>query len=386
MKITELRVHVVDVYRTNLVLVELQVDDGSVGVGEATLEYKEQAVVGALNDIRDAVVGSDARNVTRLLEELYRGSYWRTGPVLNSALSAIEMCLMDLNARSLDVPVHRLLGGTVRDGVQAYANGWFAGARTPDDFARAAVATVARGFQGLKLDPFGSAYLTIDHAALDRAVSVLGAVRDAVGPSIDVLVEAHGRFSPTTAVAIAREIAPLHIFWFEEPCPPENVDALLEVRRRSEVPIAAGERIFDRHAFSEILRRGAVDYIQPDVSHVGGLSEVRRIADLAAMHYVAIAPHNPSGPVATAATMHLAAALPNFRYLEIMATDVPWRRTLTDEELVFDGGQMLIPTRPGLGVTLRPDAFGAHPYVPHPLRHYDDTLTDIRPVDAVRYF
>lgn len=386
MRITDLRVHVVDVYRTNLVLVELETASGLVGVGEATLEYLEQAVAGAFADLRPALIGADAGEYRRLLDRLRRDSYWRTGPVLGSALSAIEMCLLDLNAQQLGVPVYRLLGGAVRDGIRAYANGWFAGARTPEEFGRAARAAVGRGFQGLKFDPFGTSYLSIDRSTLDRALAIIGAVRDAVGPSVDLMIEAHGRFSSTTAIAIAREIAQFSIFWFEEPCPPENLDALIEVRRRCEVPIAAGERIFQRHGFSEMLRRGAVDYLQPDVSHVGGLTEVSRIADLAEMRYVGLAPHNPSGPVATAATLHLAAALPGFCYLEIMATDVPWRAALTDEELIFSDGLMRIPTRAGLGLRLQPDTFADHPYTRHGLRHYDDTLTDIRPADAVPYF
>jgi galactonate dehydratase len=386
MKITDLRVHIVDVYRTNLVLVELETADGLVGVGEATLEYKEHAVAGALADLRPALIGRDATARRAIIDQLYRDSYWRTGPVLNSALSAVEMGLVDIDAQALGVPAFRLLGGPVRDGIRAYANGWFAGARTPEEFAAAAAAAVARGFSGLKFDPFDTSYLTIDHATLDRALTTIGAVRDAIGPEVDLFIEAHGRFSPTTAIRIARELEQFGIFWFEEPCPPENVDALIEVRRAAKVPIAAGERIFDRYAFSELLRRGAVDYVQPDVSHVGGLTAVSRIAELAEMHYLAVAPHNPSGPVATAATLQLAAALPNFCYLEIMATDVPWRASLTDESLQFRDGRMRIPDQPGIGVQLRTEAFAAYPYQPHPLRHYNDQLTDIRPPDAVPYF
>lgn len=386
MTIIDLRTYVVDVFRTNLVLIEVETSDGIVGSGEATLEYKEHAIVGALDDLRDELVGRDPHDVRAIVEDSIRDSYWRTGPVLTSALSAVEMALLDVNGKELGVPVHRLLGGRVHASVPVYANGWFAGARTPEDFARAARDAVGRGFRGLKFDPFGTAHRTIDTAALDGALGRIDAVRTAIGSEVDLLVEGHGRFSVAAARTVAREIAPYRPLWFEEPVPPGDAGALADVRRLGVVAVAAGERLYSRRAFIELLNAGAVDYVQPDVSHVGGIAEVARIAAIAEAFEVGIAPHNPSGPVATAATLQLAASLPNFVYLETMATDVPWRSRLSTERLTFDAGRMLIGDAPGLGVELHTGAFAEHPFVRHKLRHYDGTLTDIRPPESSQYF
>jgi galactonate dehydratase len=303
-----------------------------------------------------------------------------------SALSAVETAMWDIKGKALQVPVHALLGGKVRDRVKVYANGWFAGSSTPEEFAAKAKEAVARGFKGLKWDPFGTAYMTISNRELDHAVRCIAEVREAVGDDVDLFIEGHGRFNVPTAVRIAEEIAPFRPVWFEEPVPPDNIDALAEVRRKSKVAVAGGERLYTRYGFREVFERHALDYVQPDVSHAGGIMETRKIAALAEMHYIPFAPHNPSGPVATAATLQLAACCPNFVYLEIMATDVPWRKELTNESLLFEDGYMRIPDAPGLGLELNVEALAAHPYVPHDLRHYNGTLTHIRPPDAVNYF
>jgi galactonate dehydratase len=386
MKITDVQTYIVDVYRTNFVFVRLTTDEGIDGIGEATLEYKEFAVKGAVEDIRRYLIGQDPSHIEAHYHNIYRDAYWRGGPVLMSALSAVETAMWDIKGKALQVPVHALLGGKVRDRVKVYANGWFAGSSTPEEFAAKAKEAVARGFKGLKWDPFGTAYMTISNRELDHAVRCIAEVREAVGDDVDLFIEGHGRFNVPTAVRIAEEIAPFRPVWFEEPVPPDNIDALAEVRRKSKVAVAGGERLYTRYGFREVFERHALDYVQPDVSHAGGIMETRKIAALAEMHYIPFAPHNPSGPVATAATLQLAACCPNFVYLEIMATDVPWRKELTNESLLFEDGYMRIPDAPGLGLELNVEALAAHPYVPHDLRHYNGTLTHIRPPDAVNYF
>lgn len=387
MIITAVDTVVVDFYRTNLVFVRVHTDEGITGIGEATLEGKELAVQGAISGLADAVVGKDPTRISQIVYELARDWYWRGGPVIMTALSSLEMALWDVSARALEVPVHRMLGGQTRDRVRAYANGWFSGAATPEELAAAAVRTVERGFAGLKWDPFENYDLTISTAQLDRVLAQLDAVRSAVGRDVELFVEGHGRFDVRHAILIAKEIAPFDPVWFEEPCPPDSIDALVDIRRASPVPIAAGERWFGRQGFAGPLTRAAVDFVQPDVTHAGGLSELSFISALAATSYVGFAPHNPSGPVSTAATLQLGATLPNFRYLEIMATDVPWRPRITNESLTLTPeGDILIPDGVGLGIELDLDEITRHPFTPHPLRLFEDAVYDIRPADELFFF
>lgn len=387
MRISAVETRVVDFYRTNLVFVLVRTDEGLVGTGEATLEGRERAVQGAIADIADSLIGRDPTRIAHTLYELVRDGYWRGGPVVMTALSAVEIALWDLSARSVDVPIHRMIGGQTRDRVRAYANGWFSGARTPEDYANAAVRTVAAGFRGLKWDPFENFDLTLTTAQLDRSLAQLDAVRSAVGREVEIFVEGHGRFDVRTATRVAREIAVYDPIWFEEPCPPDNVEALVEVRRVSPVPIAAGERWFGRQGALSALSRSAVDFIQPDVTHAGGIGELAFISTLAAAMYVGFAPHNPSGPISTAASLQLGAVLPNFHYLEIMATDVPWRPRISSERLTLTPeGDVLVPQGAGHGIDLDLEAIAMHPFRPHPLRLFEHDVYDIRPDDEASFF
>ena len=387
MKITSVDTFVVDFYRTNLVIVRVSTDEGIAGLGEATLEGKERAIQGAIAELADAVTGLDPTRISGTLYELARDWYWRGGPVVMTALSSLEMALWDISARELGVPVSRLFGGATRDRVRAYANGWFSGASTPEDYAAAATRTVATGFRGLKWDPFENYDLVIGSGQLDRVLAQIDAVRSAVGPDVELFIEGHGRFDVRHAILVAREIAPFDPVWFEEPCPPDNLDALVDVRRASPVPIAAGERWFGRQGFVPALARQAVDFVQPDVTHAGGLAELAFISTLAATSYVGFAPHNPSGPLSTAATLQLGATLPNFRYLEIMATDVPWRPDVTNERLTLtEEGDVLVPPAVGLGIELDLEEIARHPFAPHPMRLFDDAVYDIRPHDERSFF
>lgn len=386
MKITSVKPLICHCYRTNWVFVKITTDEGITGVGEATLEYRELTLAQAITDLERVLIGKDPANIEALWHGIYRDSYFRGGPVNMSALSGVEMALWDIKGKALGVPVYQLLGGKVRDGVACYANGWFSPAKTPDEFAEKARETVAQGFSGLKWDPFGSAYLTISKTELRKAMDCVEAVVSAVGDSIEILVEGHGRFDIATAVRVGRALEDFDITWFEEPVPPGNLDALLEVKQRVRVPIAAGERIFSRWDYQQFFDLRCADYAQPDLSHVGGIGEAKKIAAQAEARHIALCPHNPSGPVANAASLQLAACTPNFLLLETMAKDVPWRADISDEDIRFVDGLMQIPDRPGLGITLNEEAIAEHPYEARDLRHYRGDLTDIRPVDAVSWF
>ena len=386
MKVTDVRCFPVDCFRTNWVFVKVYTDEGIDGVGEATLEYKEKALLGAVEHIREYLVGKDPLTIEKHYHDIYRDAYWRGGAVLMSALSAVECALWDILGRSLGVPVYQLLGGRVHDKVRIYVNGWFSGAKTPAEFAEKAKTAVRRGVTAMKWDPFGKAYLELGHRGLTNAMECVSAVREAVGPDVDLLIEGHGRFNVPTAITIAKELEAFHPLFFEEPVPPDNLEALKAVRDKSPVAVAAGERLYTLRSFKELLEMRAADYIQPDVSHAGGIMELKKIAAAAEAYYIPFAPHNPSGPVANAATLQLAACCPNFSILEIMYSDVEWRKDVTDEDLSYADGYLAIPDKPGLGISINEEACLAHPYKTHTLRHYTGALTDIRPAKTAFYF
>ena len=381
MKITDIKTFNVFAYRTNFVFVKLETDEGISGIGEGTLEYKENALLGAIEDIKRVLIGQDPREVERISHELYRDSYWRVGPVLQSAVSAVNMAMWDIKAKAAGVPVYEMLGGKVRDGVRMYANAWFAGAKTADEFAAAAVKAKHMGVTALKWDPFGKAYMYMENSDFRRSLEIVEAVRGAVGNDVDLLIEGHGRFDIATGIKIANALKPFDPYFFEEPTPPDCLDALAQVHKSSPVPIAAGERLYSLTQMRDFLERGCADFVQPDISHCGGISAVKKMAALCEAHYVALAPHNPSGPVANAATLHIAASTQGFRILEICLTDVSWRKELTNERVVFDKGNILIPTGVGLGLEINEENCLKYPFQPIDLRHYKGTLTNIRPAD-----
>lgn len=385
MKITEIRPLICHAYRTNWVFVKVHTDTGLHGVGEATLEYRELTVAQAVKELERSLVGRNPHDIEAIWRDCYRDAYWRGGPVLMSALSGVEMALWDIKGKALGVPVYQLLGGKVRDLIPCYANGWFAPAKKPDEFAAKAREAVDAGFRGLKWDPFGSAYMHLGRAELRDAITCVAAVSEAVGTEVDLLIEAHGRFDVPTAIRVARALEPFDITWLEEPIPPDNLDALAEVKQQVKVPIAAGERLYSRWEYQRFFLLGCADFAQPDVSHVGGIGELKKIAAQAEAQHLAICPHNPSGPVANAASLQLAACIPNFQVLETMNTDVPWRSAISTEEVVFTAGHIRIGDRPGLGIDLNEKEIARHAYQPCDLRHYQGSLTNIRPLDAIPY-
>lgn len=386
MKVTDVKTFVVDCYRTNWVFVKVYTDEGISGVGEGTLEYKEKALAGAVEHIKSYLIGKDPRQIEKHYHDIYRDAYWRGGAVLTSALSAVETAMWDILGKSLGVPVYQLLGGKVREDCRIYVNGWFAGAKEPAEFAEKAKLAVNRGVTALKWDPFGKAYLRISNRELDRALECVSAVRAAVGKEIDLLIEGHGRFDVPTGIEIAKKLEEFSPMWFEEPVPPDNLDALKAVRDKSPVAIAAGERLYTRYGYRELFKNRCCDYIQPDVSHAGGIMELKKLASIAETEYIAFAPHNPSGPIANAAALQLAACCPNFCILEIMYSDVDYRKEITNENLKYTEGKIRIGNKAGLGIELNEEACKKHPYTEHNLRHYSGTLTDIRPSKTEFYF
>ena len=386
MKITAVKTFICNAFRTNFVFVKIETDSGLHGWGEATLEYKENTVAAAIHDLEGWLLGKDPHAIEQFRHDCYRDAYWRGGPVLMSALAGVEMALWDIKGKDLGVPVCQLLGGMVRTAIPVYMNGWFSPAKTPDEFAEKALSLRNRRLPGCKWDPFGKAWQQISPQELQQAMECIEKVSEATGGQVRLLIEGHGRFDIPTAVKIGQRLENYDIFWFEEPIPPDDKEGMREVKSRVRVPLAAGERLYSRYDFRQFFDLACTDYIQPDVSHAGGIMELRLLAAEAECRHLGFCPHNPSGPVANAATLQLAACVPNFIMLEMMMTDVPWRRELCDEDLLLKDGEMVIPQRPGLGIELNEQELLRHPYIPTSLRHYRGDLTHIRPADAVPYY
>ncbi|MBC6459694.1 mandelate racemase/muconate lactonizing enzyme family protein [Actinomadura sp. HBU206391] len=363
MRITKLTTHVAGTPWRNLTYVRVHTDEGLTGVGETRMLGHTDALLGYLAEAgRNHVAGSDPFDIEDLVHRMKYGDYGRAGEIVMSGIACVEMACWDIVGKALGQPVWRLLGGRVRDRVKAYANGWYTVERSPEAFHEAARGVVERGYRALKLDPFGAGRLELDHAETVRSVSLVEAVRDAVGPETELLVEMHGRFSPATAIRLARLLEPYDPAWIEEPCPPENLKALAKVAAHTTLPIATGERIHDRAEFRELFELQAADIIQPDIGHLGGILETRKLAATAETHYVLVAPHNVGGPVLTAANLHLAACTPNFKIQEHFNdfADAGVKRVAPGLPEVVDG-HFALPTAPGLGVELDLDALAEFP-------------------------
>ncbi|MBX6342514.1 MAG: mandelate racemase/muconate lactonizing enzyme family protein, partial [Thermomicrobiaceae bacterium] len=368
MKITRVTPLVLGSSWRNLTIVKVETDEGLTGLGEVRMLNHTDALLGYLSEaVPNHVRGSDPFDVEDLVQRMYRNDYARAGEVNMCAIAAIEVACWDIVGQALGQPIWRLLGGKVRDRIPAYANGWYTVERTPEEFHAAAKRAVAKGYRALKFDPFGAGFYELDAAERRRVVALVEAVRDAVGPDVELLLEMHGRFNPPTAIAMVRELARFGLGWAEEPVPPENLAALEKVAAAVAplgVPIATGERIHTRYDFRELFARQAADVIQPDPTHFGGLWETRKLAATAETHYVLIAPHNTGGSISTMAMLHLAAATPNFKIQEYFNDFAdPWVKESVDGMLEVDptDGCFPLPDRPGLGVTLREDVVAAHP-------------------------
>jgi galactonate dehydratase len=283
-------------------------DTGVAGWGEPVVEGRAETVWTAVEELSGYLVGKDPFRIEDHFQVLYRGGFYRGGPVLTSAISGIEQALWDIKGKALNVPVYELLGGAAREKVRVYS--WIGGDR-PADAAEAAKAQMEAGFTAVKMNATEELDYVDSPAKLDAAVSRLAAVREAGGPNLDIAIDFHGRVHKGMAKALARELEPHRPMFIEEPVLPENNEALREVARHTTTPIATGERMYTRWGFKKVLIDGYVDIIQPDLSHAGGILEARKIAAMAEAFDVAVAPHCPLGPIALAASLQLDACTPN---------------------------------------------------------------------------
>lgn len=387
MKITDVEVYVVDptqgasTYNDEpqnvWTFVRVVTDAGVHGWGESTNFPANGSLIiaDAIRHLRPWIVGQDPDNITAMWHRLFRkAAYLGPRGLPTAVMSGIDIALWDIKGKVTGRPIYDLLGGKVRDDVPLYANGWFAAldghpaCETPEDYAAAARRVVARGHTAIKLDPFHemipyhTAYLGGQISAAGEAfgVACVAATRAAVGPEVEILIDAHGHYNVPTAVRIARQLEPYRIGWFEEPTPPESLEALRSVREQVSVPICVGERLYTRWDFQPVLAERLADYVMPDVVWTGGISEVMRIAALAETYQIPVTPHNAMGPLQVVAGSHAMLAVPNFYRLEHNVANVPWYDRCLDQRLDLRGDRLHLSSRPGLGVELDLDFLRAH--------------------------
>jgi galactonate dehydratase len=350
--------------RTVWLFVRLRTDAGITGLGEASDAF------GFANTTSEDArrMETELRGFFRLIEgqspldiEAYRQKGMplaQRGLVPATAFSAIEQCLWDLAGKALEIPTHTLFGGRVRQTLPVYANvNRATNPRTPAGFAATAKKAAAEGFRAIKAAPFdgfppaGSPPAVVE-AAVDNGIAALFAMREAVGPGVELMVDCHSFFDVPLSIRVAQRLEPVALAWYEEPVPPEQVENTAEIHRRIRQPMAGGELLFGVTGFSALTRNRAVDVIMPDVKHCGGLLELTHIAAMAGADGVKVAPHNPSGPVSTAASIQICAVLGNFNLLELQWGEVPWRAEVLNPPEVFKDGSISVPDKPGFGVEL----------------------------------
>jgi len=386
MKITAVRTLVVNARLRNWVFVRVETDTpGLTGIGEATLEFQTRAVVGAVEDLAPLVIGEDPRNIEHLWQVMFRHPFFKGGIVTMSALSGIDQALHDLKAKHLGIPLWQLLGGLSRRRLRMYDHlgggdsvAVYESARA-EAFPEKAARSREDGFTAVKVLAVGRTAPLDGLAALKEAEALMTAAREGAGEAMDIMVDLHGRTTAAMAIQYARVLEPYRPFFLEEPCQPEDWRGTARVARATPIPIASGERLCHRHEFLPLLEAGAIAVAQPDVCHAGGLTETRRIAALCDTFGVAMAPHNPLGPVATMVNIHLGFATPNFLIQEVMRADVPWRDEVVAGVVPIVGGYVAPPEAPGIGVDIDAGAAARHPFEevrPVQWHHADGSVAD----------
>ncbi len=369
MKITGIETVVVNAEMRNWIFVKVVTDDpGLYGWGEASLEWKTRSVVGALEDFEPMLINENPLQIEHLYQKMYRQSFWRLGVIGMSAISAIEQALWDIKGKYLGQPVYELLGGKVRNKVRMYTHlGGGNMAAVYETFEvgpliEYAQEIISKGYTAVKVVfvPYSEPLEGI--GKVKRFANLMEKLRLAVGDEIDIMVDFHGRTYPAMAIQYINAIEEYSPFFCEEPVPPENVEALLEVRQNVKVPIATGERLVTRHQYRTVFEKRACHVIQPDLCHCGGIFEARKIAAMAEVYDMGVAPHNPMGPVANAVALHFALSTPNFIIQEDMLTDVPWRWDVVECDLETKDGYWLPSEKPGLGIEVNEEAAQKHPF------------------------
>jgi len=371
LKVTGCRIYIVAIDGRYPVLVQLLTDQGVTGVGDAAVAYGTGAASAAAmikELVQQFVVGKDPFGIEAIWSDMYDHTFWAKGggTIIFAGISAIEQALWDIKGKCLAVPVYEMLGGKMRDGVRVYANGWSFRCVKPEDYAREAQRVVKDGYTALKLYPLavpvGDAQGHIEHVALrgidaaqeQRAIATVKAVRDSIGPKVDLLLDMSAELTTDAIIRIGRRLEEWNIAFLEEPVDPSDVEALKKVSEHVNIPIATGERLYTRYGFRRVMELHAADILQPDVGNTGGIMEAKKIAAMAETYNMRIQPHNCSSPVCTAASLQLDATIANFYIQELYPYRVPEHFAIVDHapELDIKDSYMPIPSKPGLGLEL----------------------------------
>ncbi len=374
MKITKIETHVCHARMRNWVFVKVLTDQpGLYGWGEATLEWHTRAVVGAIEDLSELVVGEDPTRIEHLWQMMYRQHFWHGhGIIRSTAIAGIDLALWDIAGKVSNLPCHKLWGGPVRDYIRTYCH--LGGGRLEDfyetaeddakRFADLARNAVAEGFTAFKCMAVPPTMPIEGLKPIRTAEAAVSAMREAVGESIDIMVDCHARPSPAMGLKFGKALDPFGLYFFEEPCWPESVDGLAMINAAITTPVATGERVTHLSAFRELFEKRACEICQLDITHCGGFTEARRIAALADAHRIALAPHNPQGPVSTAASLEFGFSQPGYIICETVHADVPWRNDVVSEGFTVEkNGRIVRPNqRPGLGIEINEAEVAKHPF------------------------
>jgi galactonate dehydratase len=359
-KITDVSPFVVDELGTNRVFAVIRTDEGLTGLGEGTLASRSLAIAAAIGENARYMLGRDPRDIEGLWQAIYRRPRWRGGPILNSALSAIDTALWDILGQSLGVPIYRLLGGACRDRVRVSTG---VGGATPEEAAERALALVEQGYTCMKTGPYPLGDRVLNpHEVVRTSVAKVRAIRQAVGEDVDIQFDCHGVFTPVMAVEFARRVEEYRPMFLEEATQAEDLDSLAWLGARTAAPLATGERLFTKWGFADLVARHLVSYAQPDIAHCGGVSEMKKIAAMAEAHFVDLAPHHGNGEVTTYASLHVDFCSPNCVVQE-RPRHTALAAELHGEVLEIENGYARLPTRPGLGLDLDENVAARHPYV-----------------------
>ena len=362
LKITDFRTLTLGTPWRNISYLIIETDAGIVGYGESRIVCRTHTVLEYLRDVRRHIVGHEVYDIEALYRRLTLLDFGRPGEVVMTGLAMVEMACWDAIGKACGQPVYRLIGGKVHDRIEAYANGWYTVERSPGEFAEAARRVVERGYRGMKFDPFGSGDLELSREEFRKSVELVGAVREAVGPDVQLYIEMHGRFAPHQAVEVARAIEVYHPAWIEEPTRPNDLAALKQVEAHTSIPIATGERLYGAQDFKPLWALQAAHVIQPDMTQGGGFLETKKIASTAETHSVMVALHNVGGIISTSAGLQLMCTLRNAKVLEHFNdfADAHVKQAGSNYPEVVDG-YFEVADRPGWGVELDEDFIAAHP-------------------------
>ena len=356
----------------NLCFVKISTDEAIHGWGECyTQSDRDVQITAHIDQLRRYLIGRDPTNIKHFIQMAYDDFAGRRGAMdYHCAISGLEQAMWDITGKAYGAPVHKLIGGACRDKIRVYANGWSGGAPTPGALAERASQVIEMGFTALKFDPIPGPWRTYVGKDVERAaVANVRAVREAVGPDVDILVEMHRRLAPMHAVRIALDIEQYRPFWYEEPVLAENIDALAEVRRKINIPVVTGEELYTKFEFREVFEKQAADILNPDVCNVGGILELKEIGAMAEPYFVVMSPHNfNSTTLGLAATLQVSAAMPNFLITEYFVNLEEFGRDIAQTPFEARDGYIKVPDTPGIGIDLDEERLAAYPYKPFPAR------------------